>query len=227
LTAFGIEFAFAGRPGVPASVTTAQRGTTGCVTEPLTKSQMERLGVRLLREGGPQGEDLVLLLEVLARYSDVLGRAIVRVSGDLGVASTSRIKSTGTILEKLDRYGGSWLKSIQDLAGMRIVGDFDRRGQDVLVERLVTLFADAPRSPKVVDRRAEPMHGYSAVHVIVFPEDVPIEIQVRTCSRSSPTGSGAASGTASRRSTGGTRRSCATTRRCSVTSTALPTACAC
>jgi hypothetical protein len=32
----------------------------------------------------------------------------------------------------------------------------------------------------VVDRRAEPVNGYRAVHVIVFPESVPIEIQIRT-----------------------------------------------
>jgi ppGpp synthetase/RelA/SpoT-type nucleotidyltranferase len=32
----------------------------------------------------------------------------------------------------------------------------------------------------VIDRRAEPMHGYRAVHVIVFPDGAPIEIQVRT-----------------------------------------------
>lgn len=72
-----------------------------------------------------------------------------------------------------------WLKSIQDLAGMRVVGSFDRRGQDALVRDVVALFSDAPRAPKVVDRRANPVNGYRAVHVVVFPEAVPVEIQVR------------------------------------------------
>lgn len=69
---------------------------------------------------------------------------------------------------------------MQDLAGMRIVGDFDRKGQDQLAERVVALFRTEEREPKLVDRRVQPMHGYSAVHVIVFPEGVPIEIQIRT-----------------------------------------------
>ena len=49
-----------------------------------------------------------------------------------------------------------------------------------MVKQIVALFDDGSRVPKIVDRRAEPMHGYRAVHVIVFPEDAPIEIQVRT-----------------------------------------------
>lgn len=63
---------------------------------------------------------------------------------------------------------------------MRIVGDFDRRGQDGVVAQLCTLFGDEDRAPKIIDRRAVPMHGYRAVHVIVFPDGEPIEIQVRT-----------------------------------------------
>jgi len=150
------------------------------VSEPLSKSQIERLGVRLTKDGRPADADLELLHDMLADYSEVLSEAIIRVRDGLGVAPTSRIKNTGTILEKLDRHGGSWLKSLQDLAGMRIVGEFDRAGQDALVDQLVELFADEVRKPKVVDRRAEPTHGYSAVHVIVFPQGRPIEIQVRT-----------------------------------------------
>jgi hypothetical protein len=110
----------------------------------------------------------------------VLVRAVERVRNAVGVSPTSRVKNTGTILEKLRRYGGSWLKSIQDLAGMRIVADFDRLGQDALVEQLLELFSAEKRAPKIVDRRTDPVQGYRAVHAIVFPEGVPIEIQVRT-----------------------------------------------
>lgn len=147
---------------------------------PLTKSQIEKLGARLVGVAQPEPDDLAALHELLAAYDEVLARATVTVRDRLGVAPTARIKNTGTILEKLERYGGSWLKSIQDLAGMRIVGDFDRDGQDALVGRLVDLFADAPRAAKIVDRREEPVQGYRAVHVIVFPEGIPVEVQVRT-----------------------------------------------
>ena len=98
----------------------------------------------------------------------------------MGIVPTSRVKNTETLLDKLRRAGGSGLKSIQDLAGMRIVGDFDRRGQDDLVRQIAALFDDGSRAPRIIDRRAKPMHGYRAVHVIVFPDDAPIEIQVRT-----------------------------------------------
>jgi hypothetical protein len=146
----------------------------------LSKSQIDRLGLRLVRDSDRTDEDLELLQQLLLDRSRQLDRAEARVRDELGIVPTSRVKNTETILEKLRRGDGSGLKSVQDLAGMRIVGDFDRRGQDELVERIVALFGDGERAPKVVDRRAEPMHGYRAVHVIVFPESAPIEIQVRT-----------------------------------------------
>jgi ppGpp synthetase/RelA/SpoT-type nucleotidyltranferase len=146
----------------------------------LSKSQIERLGLRLVAEDKPSDEDLDLLRQLLLARSERLDRAETRLREGLGIVPTSRVKNTETILEKLRRGGGTGLKSIQDLAGMRIVGDFDRRGQDELVERIVALFSVGVREPKIVDRRVEPMHGYRAVHVIVFPEGTPIEIQVRT-----------------------------------------------
>jgi ppGpp synthetase/RelA/SpoT-type nucleotidyltranferase len=146
----------------------------------LSKSQIERLGLRLVAEEGPSEEDLDLLRRLLLARSEQLDRAEARLRAGLDIVPTSRVKNTETILEKLRRGGGSGLKSIQDLAGMRIVGNFDRRGQDELVEQIVALFSDGVRASKVVDRRAKPMHGYRAVHAIVFPDGAPIEIQVRT-----------------------------------------------
>lgn len=113
-------------------------------------------------------------------YSTALDSTLERVRRELGVAPTARVKSLNTTIEKLRRNNGSGLKSMQDLAGMRIVGDFDRVGQDELVAQLEALFQGDLRSPKVVDRRSIPSHGYRAVHVVVFPDDVPVEIQVRT-----------------------------------------------
>jgi hypothetical protein len=150
------------------------------VAERLSKSQIERLGQRLVQADAPADADLQRLRELLLVRSNLLETAIARVRDQLRLAPTSRIKNTGTILEKLRRNGGSGLKSMQDLGGMRIVGTFDRRGQDEVVQRVCDLFAGEARAPKVIDRRIEPMHGYAAVHVIVFPDDAPIEIQVRT-----------------------------------------------
>lgn len=148
---------------------------------PMSKSQIERLGARLVRSGGsPADEDLDALHRLLSAYGATLERTSAKAREALGVAPTARVKNTGTILEKLDRYGGSWLKSLQDIAGMRIVGDFDRTGQNELVAAIVELFGSEERPPKVVDRRAQPVQGYRAVHVIVFPDGIPVEIQVRT-----------------------------------------------
>ena len=150
------------------------------MSDPLSKSRIERLGQRLVGADAPADADLQVLRELLLARSNALEVAIARVRGDLQLAPTSRIKNTGTILDKLRRSGGSGLKSMQDLAGMRVVGTFDRRGQDEVVARVRDLFAGEARKPKIVDRRVAPMHGYAAVHVIVFPDDSPIEIQVRT-----------------------------------------------
>ncbi|MDT0488345.1 hypothetical protein RNB18_50780, partial [Streptomyces sp. DSM 41640] len=112
-------------------------------------------------------------------YDDMLGRAL-DVVRELGFEPTSRVKNTGTILEKLERQGGSWLKSIQDLAGMRVVLDGDRGTQDAAVAAIVRAFTDPGREPRVTDRRVQPSHGYRAVHVIAQLEGMPVEIQVRT-----------------------------------------------
>jgi hypothetical protein len=146
----------------------------------LTRSQIEQLGIRLVREPVPADADIAILHQLLLTYERALERAVSRVRDQVDALPTSRVKNTGTILEKLNRHGGSWLKSIQDIAGMRIVGSFDRNGQDVLVAQLVSLFSGEPRKPRVIDRRARPMHGYTAVHVVIYPDGLPVEIQVRT-----------------------------------------------
>lgn len=93
-----------------------------------------------------------------------------------GVALTAsnRLKTTGPIIDKLRRK--TRLSSMQDIVGYRIVGDLTLRQQDELVTELRKCFSDA----RVVDRRARPMHGYRAVHVIAQVDGFPVEIQVRT-----------------------------------------------
>ncbi|TDQ53768.1 RelA/SpoT domain-containing protein [Actinorugispora endophytica] len=52
--------------------------------------------------------------------------------------------------------------------------------QDRLCHRVESLFSDCPKLPRVIDRRAAPSHGYRAVHVVVYPHGIPVEVQVRT-----------------------------------------------
>jgi hypothetical protein len=59
--------------------------------------------------------------------------------------------------------------------------DGGRDDQDEVVGQVASHFSTwTGRASKVVDRRRVPTHGYRAVHVIVFPEGIPVEIQVRT-----------------------------------------------
>lgn len=148
---------------------------------PLTKSAMEALGKRLVKRSSPASDDLKSLQELLLSFDEPLAIAVDLVRDRLGYEPTSRIKTTGTILDKLHRQGGSILKAMQDLAGMRIVSDCNRHEQDRIASKLMQLFAEfGPPLPKLVDRRTHPSHGYRAVHVIVYVDGAPVEIQVRT-----------------------------------------------
>lgn len=71
----------------------------------------------------------------------------------MNVQLTSRLKNTGTILEKLRRSGGGSLGNVQDLAGIRIVLDCDLTEQIRFARRLEKLFSSEGRPPKIVDRR--------------------------------------------------------------------------
>ncbi|MGH3831290.1 MAG: hypothetical protein ACRDRS_12740 [Pseudonocardiaceae bacterium] len=148
---------------------------------PLTKSAMEALGKRLVKFSPPASDDIKSLQGLLFAYDEALAIAVDLVRDNLGHEPTSRIKTTGTILDKLRRHGGSSLKGMQDLAGMRIVKDCDRTEQDGLAEGLVCLFAKYGNTrPRLVDRRTNPSYGYRALHIIVYISGAPVEIQLRT-----------------------------------------------
>ncbi|MCA1704178.1 MAG: hypothetical protein LC808_13300 [Actinobacteria bacterium] len=148
---------------------------------PMTRSAMEALGKRLVKFSPPKSDDIELLQELLLSFDGALTIAVDLVRDHLAHEPTSRIKTTGTILDKLHRHGGSILKDMQDLAGMRIVHDCDRREQDRLAGDLVDLFKQHGNPPpKLVDRRKYPSYGYRAVHIIVYVDSTPVEIQLRT-----------------------------------------------
>ncbi|MCU1588797.1 MAG: RelA/SpoT domain protein [Frankiales bacterium] len=146
--------------------------------EGISRTQLDKLGERLAAADVPADDDLDLLLDVLSAYQAALVEVQARLSR-IGYHATTRTKTTGVLVDKLRRERSS-LKSVQDIAGARIVSDCDRDEQDDIVSELVAQFHDEKRPPKIKDRRAEPSSGYRAVHVIVHVQDLPVEIQVRT-----------------------------------------------
>jgi ppGpp synthetase/RelA/SpoT-type nucleotidyltranferase len=144
----------------------------------LSRSQIDKLG-RRLRRAGPNNvsdEDLNLLEQLLTAHGTVLTTVQLRLAKELDLPVTGRTKTTGTLVEKLQRSPTMALSRMHDIAGARLVAEMNRTEQDELVARIVELFPGADKK----DRRAEPSHGYRAVHVIVEVEQRFVEIQVRT-----------------------------------------------
>lgn len=148
------------------------------MTLPISRSQLDRLGDRLA-SSEPAEEDYLLLGRVLGAYDVALAEVQTRLE-ELGLTVTGRLKTTGTLIEKLRREQGMKLKGIQDVAGCRIIQEGSRLDQDETVAAVVAAFSSADKPPRVKDRRSEPSSGYRAVHVVVHVGTIPVEVQVRT-----------------------------------------------
>lgn len=122
----------------------------------------------------PDQDDLEDLQKIIADHDPALAVAEERLR-ELGIHCGSRLKTHSTLIDKLRREK-SRLSSVHDIAGLRIVKDMSLAEQDDLVKLIVGVFAGSRR----IDRRAEPSHGYRAVHVIAKVEECFVEIQVRT-----------------------------------------------
>jgi ppGpp synthetase/RelA/SpoT-type nucleotidyltranferase len=146
---------------------------------PISRSAFNRLGERLAASDDISAEDDALLERCLGAYDEVK-EVVRRRLGELGYAATARTKTTGTLVDKLRRETGAKLANVQDVAGCRITVDGTRLDQDAVVARIVEAFGGGDREPKVIDRRERPSAGYRAVHVVVFVDGLPVEIQVRT-----------------------------------------------
>ena len=149
------------------------------MSRPISGNQLAKLGRRLAAPGPISDDDYAMLGHVAEIYQAVLDKVEERLQR-LGYQATTRVKTTGTLVDKLRRPPQLPLGSIHDVAGARIVMDGGRREQDQIVERIVAAFSDCPKPPLKIDRRERPNHGYRAVHVIVFEDSTPVEIQVRT-----------------------------------------------
>lgn len=141
-----------------------------------SKNQIDKLGKRLANSSIPAESDRLKLVDIRIAHDPALAEVEVILS-ELGLEFGSRIKTDDTIIEKLRREK-TRLSTMQDIAGARVVIDASRIEQDRAVQRIVSRFD--PGTVKVVDRRAQPSHGYRAVHIIVEVLGVSVEIQVRT-----------------------------------------------
>lgn len=138
---------------------------------------MDRLGVRLTAASSIAEADLECLAAVVDAYQEVLDDVKARLT-DVGYAATTRVKTTGTLVDKLRRETAR-LSQVQDLAGARIVLA-DRMAQDAAVDMIRGIFESTGSTCKTFDRRENPSHGYRAVHLVVQVDRVPVEIQIRT-----------------------------------------------
>jgi len=142
----------------------------------VTKAEIDRLGDRL-RAGPITPEDRVLLAAFRSPFivatENATRKVLSLVTSSVSFAQRPE-KSTLSIISKLRRET-TRLSQIQDIGGLRIIVNKVRQ-QDELVRAICASYAGS----KVFDRRPKPTNGYRAVHVIVFEDGLPVEVQVRT-----------------------------------------------
>jgi hypothetical protein len=141
----------------------------------LSNRQIRELGDRLRDSDSPSPDDLVLLAEVLTRYNDALDQVTLGLRS-IGLDPTTRLKTSGTIIDKLRRQPHLDLRTIRDLAGARVVQPMTLDRQDEISGAIRQLWPNA----QVIDRRSSPSHGYRAVHLVPKIDGRAVEIQVRT-----------------------------------------------
>lgn len=141
----------------------------------LSSSQIDRLGRRLRHTAVATASERHELRRLIADYAEPLRLVQDRVRSRLGLASTARLKTEKTILEKLRRERTA-LSRMQDIAGLRMVVPGTRVDQADTARQVRRLF----RSVERVDRIARPKHGYRAIHLIVTLRGCPVEVQIRT-----------------------------------------------
>lgn len=146
---------------------------------PISKTQLDKLGDRLRDADKVDPADRDLVEAVLGAYMQALETVKSRL-GDLGSEPIGRLKTIGTTVDKLRRERSFRLKSVQDLAGARIVLGGDLRAQDRAVDVFLARCAAAGQEATTVDRRSDPRAGYRAVHVVVKVDGIPVEVQFRT-----------------------------------------------
>jgi GTP pyrophosphokinase len=140
----------------------------------MSRSKTDQLGKSIRR--GPLDDDQLRALDQYRRsFGSAYDEVIHAARLEFGLLPSGRpAKSTKSIVDKLRRESIR-LSQMQDIAGCRVVVD-DLAAQDAVVGQFTARFS----TTVVSDRRAEPSHGYRAVHLIVEMDDKLVEVQVRT-----------------------------------------------
>lgn len=141
---------------------------------PVSRSRADKLG-KLLAAGNGSPDDEADFRAILMAFDEAKEAAQQRLAR-CGIQTTGRTKTRSTLLDKVRR--GTALKSVQDIAGLRTVVDGGLLKQDEVARSIVDEYGS--ELARVYDRRAQPMHGYRAVHVVVQQDGLNVEVQVRT-----------------------------------------------
>lgn len=148
---------------------------------PCSKTRARKLGETLAAGRPLTPEDEALLDEIEGVYL----LAQVEVSdrlADLGIEAPGRVKAPKSLGEKVARDRIA-LGRVQDIAGVRHVlqDGVGLAGQTAVAELVMNAFAEGANPPRLRDRRgSDHSHGYRAVHVIVWCDELPVEVQIRT-----------------------------------------------
>lgn len=146
----------------------------------LTISEVNRLGHRLRATSRVSSDDLALLQRLLINHTALLQAVEAAIRSNVrGASPTGRLKTIGTIVDKLKREPTMALSRMRDIAGTRIVEEMTRQQQDVLVSEIADAIGTLG-NVRILDRRADPRHGYRAVHLELQARPFHVEVQVRT-----------------------------------------------
>lgn len=144
-----------------------------------TKGEINRIGERLRVDEPRAGDDLVLQEFLDAHGSALEGlvaslRTVVLRDGSF-LVPTSRVKTMGTLVEKLqrDRFN---LAEVRDIAGARVTVSGSLAMQDEVRDLILARFEGS----RAIDRRVDPRSGYRAIHIALKCEGCWAEIQIRT-----------------------------------------------
>jgi len=150
--------------------------------KPWTGSQIKHLRKAMI--DGQDAIDGLSYEDVSDWYMQVIGHIVNAIyeidTTSLGIPDlriSSRVKTVGTLHDKLIRTPGMQIPNIHDIMGVRIACDMTLTEQD----KLVSLLADSLPVHQILDIRISPHSGYRAVHVILkLSNGVFAEVQVRT-----------------------------------------------
>ena len=148
---------------------------------PLSRTLIGKLGKELSSNViSPDSEWWSTYVQYLIRCEVLriqIQKRVEKCLADFDVSVTGRAKTRDTLRDKLIKDPHTKLGSIDDVIGIRVVGDFTLSQQDEICKLIEREFAPILKKK---DRRKNPNNGYRAVHVIVRAEEMHAEIQVRT-----------------------------------------------